>query len=190
MRFVHALAAGLVAVAAPAAAQNMYDPATRIAAQREAMARLSFLDGIWRGPAWAITPQGRQELTQTERAGSFLGGSVKVVEGRGYNADGSVGFNALGVIAYDPQTRAYSMTSWAMGYSATFPLTVTANGYSWERQMGPGVTIRYTATIENGAFHEIGERIVPGAAPVRTFEMNLRRVGDTDWPAGGAVPPR
>ncbi len=190
MQFVHALALGLLAAASPATAQNMYDPATRIAAQREAMARLAFLDGSWRGPAWAITPQGRQELIQTERSGSFLGGSVKVVEGRGYNEDGSVGFNALGVIAYDPQARTYSMTSWAMGYSATFPLTVTANGFSWERQMGPGVTVRYTATIENGIFREIGERITPGAAPVRTFEMTLRRVGDTDWPAGNAVPPR
>jgi hypothetical protein len=190
MRFVHAIAIGLIAVAAPAAAQNMYDPATRIAAQREAMARLSFLDGIWRGPAWAITPQGRQELTQTERSGSFLDGSVKVVEGRGYNADGSVGFNALGVISYDPQARTYAMTSWAMGYMATFPLTVTANGFAWERPERPGVTIRYTATIENGTFREVGDRIVPGAEPVRIFEMNLRRVGDSEWPAGGAVPMR
>jgi hypothetical protein len=82
------------------------------------------------------------------------------------------------------------MTSWAMGYMATFPLTVTANGFAWERPAGPGASVRYTATIENGTFREVGDRIVPGAEPVRIFEMNLRRVGDSDWPAGGTVPPR
>jgi hypothetical protein len=25
---------------------------------------------------------------------------------------------------------------------------------------------------------------------VRFFEMNLKRVGDTDWPAAGAIPPK
>ena len=190
MRIMLAVATGLVALAAPAAAQNPYDPAVRIAAQREAMARLSFMDGIWRGPAWAITPEGRQELVQTERVGAFLDGSIRMVEGRGYRPDGSVGFNALGIIAYDPQSRSYSMTSHAMGYSATFPLEVTATGFAWQRPAGPGATIRYSATIENGTFHEIGERISGNAPPMRVFEMILQRVGDTDWPAGDPVPMR
>ena len=51
------LAAGLLAVAAPAAAQYP-DPAPRLAAQRQAMARLAFMDGVWRGPAWSLTPAG------------------------------------------------------------------------------------------------------------------------------------
>jgi hypothetical protein len=38
--------------------------------------------------------------------------------------------------------------------------------------------------------HEIGERIVPGGEPVRFFEMTLKRIGDTDWPAAGAVGPK
>ena len=54
------------------------------------MARLAYLDGVWRGPAWSLTPQGRREMIQTERIGPFLGGSVRVMEGRGYTADGSV----------------------------------------------------------------------------------------------------
>jgi len=27
-----------------------------------------------------------------------------------------------------------------------------------------------------------------GSEPVRFFEMNLTRVGDTDWPAANAIP--
>jgi hypothetical protein len=48
--------------------------------------------------------------------------------------------------------------------------------------------LRYTATVRDGVWTEIGERIVEGKPPVRTFEMRLKRIGSTDWPAGGAVP--
>jgi len=51
------------------------DPATQIAAQREAMAPLAFMDGVWRGPAWTILPSGeKHNITQTERIGPFLDG--------------------------------------------------------------------------------------------------------------------
>ena len=36
----------------------------------------------------------------------------------------------------------------------------------------------------------VGERLVPGQEPQRIFEMDLKRVGDTDWPAAGPVAPR
>ena len=62
-----------------------------------------------RGPAWTILPSGQKHtITQTERIGSFLDGSVKVIEGRGYEPDGRVGFNAFGTISYNPATRAYT----------------------------------------------------------------------------------
>jgi hypothetical protein len=37
------------------------------------------------------------------------------------------------------------------------------------------------------ALYETGEHIVARNEPVRVFEMTLRRVGDSDWSAGGAV---
>src|SRR5262245_9779510 len=103
MRILNAAAFCLLLVAAAPSAAQFPDPAARIAAQREAMTRLAFMDGVWRGPAWTLSPAGRSELIQTERIGTFLDGSVRVIEGRGYMPDGSVGFNALGVISYDPQ---------------------------------------------------------------------------------------
>jgi hypothetical protein len=44
--------------------------------------------------------------------------------------------------------------------------------------------------VKDGTWHETGERVVPGQDPVRFFEMRLTRVGDSAWPAAGAVPPR
>src|SRR5438270_6824610 len=173
-----------------ASGQGRPDPATLIAAQREAMLPLAFMDGVWRGPAWTILPSGQKHaITQTERIGPFLDGSVKVIEGRGYDPDGKVTFNAFGTISYNPATHAYTLHSYALGNVGDFALKPTADGYVWEIPAGP-MTIRYTAVVKEGAWREVGDRIVPGQDPVRFFEMNLKRVGDTNWPAAGAISPK
>ena len=179
----------LTALVSMLEAQNRPDPATLISAQRTAMAKLATMDGVWRGPAWTILETGQKHsVTQTERIGPFLDGSVKVIEGRGYDVDGKVTFHAFGTISYDVAKKAYTLHSYAQGNAGDFPLTVTADGYIWEIPAGPSAIIRYTATIKDGAWREVGDRIVSGKEPVRFFEMNLKRVGDTDWPAAGAVP--
>ncbi len=188
--FVAAAAmAAMSLTASPSFGQGQPDSGARIAAEREAMTRLASMDGVWRGPAWTQLPSGRHDTTQTERIGPFLDGSVKVIEGRSYDAGGRVGFNAFGTISYQPETKTYNLHSYALGYAGDFPLTLTADGYTWDVPAGPGATIHYTATIANGAWREVGDRIVAGAAPVRVFEMNLKRIGDTTWPASGAITP-
>ena len=185
------LGLSLMASGAPsiASAQARPDPAALVAAQREAMSRLAFMDGEWRGSAWTMLPSGeRHTVTQTERVVAFLDGSVKIVEGRGYEGDGSLSFNALGVVSFDPETGAYKMRSYAQGHVGDFVLTPTADGFQWEIPAGP-MTIRYTAVIKDGTWSEVGDRIVPGQEPIRFLEMTLTRVGDTNWPAGGVVEP-
>src|ERR1043166_3708415 len=87
-----------LALASPAFAQAPPGADTLQALQRAAMAKLSFMAGVWRGPASTIRPGGiRHSVTQTERIGPFLGGAVKVIEGRGYDAKDSVTFNAFGI---------------------------------------------------------------------------------------------
>ncbi|MDQ2870685.1 MAG: DUF1579 domain-containing protein [Acidobacteriota bacterium] len=171
-------------------AQAGGDPAARIAAQRDAMATFAFMDGVWRGPAATTLPSGEKHaVTQTERIGPFLDGSVRVIEGRGYGSDGKVSFNALGIISFDPETRAYSMRSYAMGHAGDFAIRRTDDGFIWEIPAGP-MTIRYTATVKDGKWREVGDRIVPGKEPARFFEMNLVRVGDSEWPGGGSIKPK
>ena len=183
------LAVAPLLLSAPLTAQRP-DPAALQASQRQAMAAFAHMDGVWRGTAWSITPSGRHEIVQTERIGPLLGGTVRVIEGRGYNADGTTGFNAFGVISYNPASRAYTLSSWAQGQSGVFPIRPTEDGYVWEVPAGPGAIIRYTATIRDGSLREIGERIVGDAPPMQFFEMNLRRIGDTTWPSGDPVPMR
>ncbi|MBI1851266.1 MAG: DUF1579 domain-containing protein [Planctomycetes bacterium] len=170
--------------------QERPDPAKLIAAQKAAMAPLAFMDGVWRGTAWTILPSGEKHtVTQTERVGPFLDGAVKVIEGRGYDANGEVTFNAFGTISFDANTHAYTLHAHAQGNVGDFVLKPTADGFTWEIPAGP-MTIRYTATVKNGEWKEVGDRIMADNKPVRFFEMTLTRVGDTNWPAAGAIGPK
>jgi hypothetical protein len=165
----------------PAPGQERLDPSQPTAAQQEALGRLSFMDGVWRGPAWTISPSGEKSLiTQTERIGSLMERSVKVIQRRGYDVDGNITFNAFGTISYNPATRAYTIHSYAQGVVGDLVLTPTADGFTWEFAAG-AMTIRYTWTVKDGAWREVGDRIMPGEEPIRFFEMNLTRVGETPW---------
>lgn len=182
------LALLLLATSLSAYAQRPPDAAALISEQREAMKALALMDGVWRGPAWTIMRSGeKHHITQTERIGPFLDGSIKVIEGRGYNADGYVSFNAFGIISYDTAKKTYTMHSHAQGRVGDFVIKPTADGYVWEIPAGPA-TIRYTAVIKDGTLHEVGDRVVAGQEPVRFFEMTLKRLGDSSWPAAGAIP--
>ena len=184
------LATALTLALAPlsGAAAQVADPAM-LEAERAAIARLGWMDGLWRGPATTMTPGGEHKITQTERIGTMLGGTIRVIEGKGFNPDGTPGFNAFGVVSYNPATRAYALHSYAQGYAGDFTLTPTSYGYVWEIPAGP-TTIRYTATVTGTTWHEVGDRIVPGQAPKRFFEMTLTRVGDSDWPGAGGMAPK
>ena len=171
-----------VVFAGGVSAQQPPDTATLLKSERAAMAPLAMMDGVWRGSAWMLTPSGdKHTITQTERVGPFLEGSVKVMEGRGYEPDGTVSFNALGVLSYNPMSKAYRMHSHAQGFSGDFDFQLQQNGFVWSVPAGPA-TMKYSATFGDGTWHEIGERIVAAEPPVRVFEMTLKRVGKTDWP--------
>lgn len=177
--------------AAVAYGQDRYSPEALLGPQREAMKKLAYMDGVWRGPAWTILPNGKKhDITQTERIGPFLDGTLKVIEGRGYESEDKVTFNAMGIISYDLEKKHFTMRSYAQGHSGDFVLNLNDNGYTWEVPAGPGMTIRYTATVKNGAWKEVGDRIAKGKEPVRFFEMELKRISDSNWPIAGTIAPK
>ena len=163
------------------------DSAALLSAQREALVAFSRMDGVWRGPAWTMMSNGeKHHITQTERIGPLLDGTIKLIEGRGYDPDGRTTFNAFGVIAFDPAKRTYTLRAHAQGRYGEFAIKPTADGYAWEIPAGP-MTIRYTATIKDGVLREVGDRIVEGKEPARFFEMALTRVSDSAWPGAGTI---
>ena len=183
-----ALAAALLTAPAGAHAQMPASP-NGSEAQRAAMDRLAFMDGEWRGQATVHGPAGPMTLTQTERVGSMLGGSIKVIEGRGYAADGSTQFNAMAMVSWDARAGRYGFRSYAQGFSGDYVFEATDDGFRWETPAGPNAKMQYVAVVRDGTWHEVGTYVAEGQPPRQMIEMRLTRVGDTDWPAGGAVSP-
>ena len=166
------------------------DPVALMAAQKEAMSKLSLLDGVWRGSASTTLPNGdKHTVTQTERIGSLLGGTIKLIEGRGYDADGKTAFNAFGVVSFNVATKTYNFRTYAQGFVGDYAYQPTADGFSWEIPAGP-MTMRYNAAVKNGEWRQTGDRVEPGKPPVRFLEMTLKRVSDSDWPEAGTIGPK
>ena len=188
-------AAGTIAVVlasastAPLLAQQaMPESDALVAEQREAMERVGWMDGVWRGTVTSAGPEGMIELVQTERIGTIAGGTMRVIEGRGYDADGTLQFNAAGIVTYDAAAGEYVMTSTARGMTARPWFKPTANGFEWGIETGQ-VSISYVARHDDGEWVEEGFMAFPNQPKRQFMTMRLRRVGDTDWPGAGVIGP-
>ena len=188
----HIAALALVLMIAFCSAAEAAGPgnAELIRQQQAALEKLARYDGIWRGEATVYNPDGTKlDLIQTERVGPMLDGTLRVIEGRGFLPDGTLVFNAFAVISFSPGSGKYTFRSHAQGYAGDFPLEVHEDGFTWSVPAGPA-TLRYTSTVTDDVWVEVGERVEPGKPAVKTFEMRLEKVGSTTWPAGDAPGPR
>ena len=128
-------------------------------------------------------------MTQTERVGTMLGGDILVIEGRGYEAGGALAFNAFGIVSWNNDTGKYEFRAHNGGHSGTFKFDATDTGAVWEMPGGPNAVIISTITLGEGSWHEVQQYVADGQPARQIFEMTLKRIGDTDWPAAGAVQP-
>jgi hypothetical protein len=158
------------------------------AKQQAAMKALAFLDGEWAGPAEAHERTGTFKMTQTERVGTLLDGTVRLVEGRAFDGKGKTVFNAFAVISYEVPRSRYVITSYASGYTTTTEMKVKPDGFEWEVPAGPGAKMQFSAVVKNGTWTEVGDYVGPDGAKKRTFQMTVKRRGNSKWPAGTLVP--
>lgn len=170
-----AAAAALAFVASPSAAQ-MPDPAPLIAEQQAAMQKLAWLEGEWTGTARIATPEGERVLVQTEDIKAMLGGTMFLIEGRGYTPEGKLDFNAVAVMSYDPSSDSYTMTARSAGRVTSPELVVLEDGFDWTIRQGP-MTIAYEARFSEGVWRETGIMTMPGRDPFKFVEMELRKNG-------------
>lgn len=144
---------------------------------------VAFLDGVWIGPATMTLPDGKTlRFEQMERVGPMMNGEVRIMEGKGRDASGKSIFNAFTVFSQNAD-KSIEMRSYTMGHASSRKLDVRdGKGFVWELRVDES-TIRYTATVADGIWSEIGERIGPDGRSLQFFEMTLKRVSDTNWPA-------
>lgn len=150
--------------------------------------KLDRLKGVWVGEAKGIGPGGKPyAVRQTERVGPMLGGEVLVIEGRGYEADGKLAFNAFGVVSADSKKSDLEFRAYSAGRSGTYRMQATETGAVWEIPLGPTALMRYTITITDDQWHEVGEYLAKDQPPRKIAELQLRRTGETDWPAAQPI---
>lgn len=171
-----------------AAQQGEPDSAALIAKQRAALDSFAWMDGVWRGTVTSATPEGTIALVQTERVGTIAGGTMRVIEGRGYGADGTLAFNAAATITFDAASGQFIMSSTARGMTARPWFKPTADGFEWGLESGP-LSISYIARHKDGTWVEEGFMAMPGQPKRQFMTMRLKRVGSTDWPGAGVIGP-
>lgn len=146
-------------------------------AHQAAMQKLSFLAGEWEGSgSIAMGPQ-HEAFTQKERIQFKHDGTLLLIEGNGTSPKtGATVHDALAVVTFDPKSGGYKFRSFAaVGRFADTEGSVTGNTFVWHLNIGPQGRVRYTITVENGVWREIGERSADGVAWAPFFEMTLRR---------------
>jgi hypothetical protein len=153
-------------------------------ANREAMRKLDYLAGKWKGNASTTLGKETKQLTQTEDVQFKLGGVVMAVEGIGRGKlpgkdEEGILFHAYAVMSYDAQAKKYKVKAYrAEGQSVDADLSLTEKGFIWGfKQPERGVEVKYTMTLTpQGEWNEIGEYSLDGKSWTKFIEMTLTRV--------------
>jgi hypothetical protein len=155
-----------------------------VAVQQEAMKKLSFLLGEWKGESWTeFVPGKRQTSTGTESVQSKLGGLLLVIEGvhrrKGEGKEaGEVVHGAYGVISYDEKAKKYRFQAYTNRGGYTEAEAKVADGkLEWGFKIPQFGDVRYTVTVtEKGQWLEIGEVSTDSKQWRKFFEMTLEKV--------------
>jgi hypothetical protein len=149
-------------------------------AQREAMKKLSFLIGSWRGEARQYRGGAQVELLQTEVAQYKLDGLILVIEGIGRTkSDGKAALQAFGVLSYDHASGVYHMRAFndGMWLETDVKLAESGKGLTWGFVFGE-IKIKSSLRItESGEWTEMHEITVGSGAPQKLMEVAVRPQG-------------
>jgi hypothetical protein len=171
------------ALIAPAPVFSPEGPTGTGAAEREAMKRLDFIVGEWKGEGTFRSGPGPGEKAQVvEKAETRLDGLVLLFEGVGTAkaADGTetIVHHALGVLNYDAKQEMYLMRAIKSdGTSVDAQATFVGDVFVWGFEV-PGGRVRYTIRLTpEGRWHEVGGfSRDAGKTYTPFFEMTLEKV--------------
>lgn len=149
-------------------------------AQREAIKKLDFWTGTWKGSGSVQFGPQQQSSTVTETVEAKLGGAVLLVQGRGVamvEGKEMIVHDALAVVSYDPKSKQYRFRHYTKdGREGETELKQIDGGFQWElKQEGSPVVIRFTAKVDGKTWHEIGEFSRDGKSWQKVMEMTLTK---------------
>lgn len=172
----------LVLATTAADAQRHPQAEAMTARARAALAPLAGLVGTWDGEAnVSIGPDRWMKAAQHEEVQWHSFGTVLIIRGTGRSLEGAdkgeVIFEATAMIWFDQAKGELAMRTWVDGNSTVADLELRPDSLIWGFPV-QGARIRYTIAYGGGKWHETGEYIREGAAPVKTIDMRLTRVKD------------
>jgi hypothetical protein len=151
---------------------------------REAMKKLNFLVGQWKGEGWVqMGPGQRQTVNAVESVQFRLGGEVLLIEGLGTsktegNEPAVAGHDAIAFLYYDAKAKVFRFQAHrAGGIHVDSEAKVTDRGFEWGFQNEHAGTLRFTMKLtEKGEWLEVGEMSRDGKTWYKFLEMTLQRV--------------
>ena len=147
-----------------------------VGAQKEAMKKLSFLVGTWKGDATSYQQRGPVKVHQTEQVQYKLDGLVMLVEGTGRNPEtGQVQFGALATISYDDAAKVYRFRAHNDGRFLDTELKVSERGFAWGYEAGPAKVSFVMTLTAAGEWQETGQVSVNGGPPRKSVELLVKR---------------
>lgn len=153
--------------------------AARITRAQGVLAPIASIVGRWEGDAEvSMGPRETRRIRQLEDIGWGASKTVIVIRGTGLSTDsatrGDTVFEAAAVLWVDEETGAPRMRTHRDGRSVDADIEIRPDTVIWGFAV-PGGRVRYTIALTHDSWHETGDFLRPGAPPIRTIDMRLRR---------------
>lgn len=164
-------------LAAPLAAQNPR-AAADLARSREALKPVAALVGTWEGEASVRTGPG-EPLKVLQSEDIVWGASQTVIMIRGTGRDPvskAIVFEAAATIWFDAEANRMRMRTHRDGRTGEPDVEIKPDTIIWGFPVSGG-RIKYTIALTADTWHEVGDYIADGRAPIRTIDMRLKRTG-------------
>jgi hypothetical protein len=154
-------------------------------AQQEAMKKMDFMVGKWKGEGWVEVPGAKREtFTQTEHVQKKLDGLALLVEGHGTAPGPGKGeeittFRAIALLTYDEAKGLYRFAAISsqggQGYNEA---RLVDGGWEWTYPVPQASgRVRYTIKLtDKGEWHEVGEFSRDEKTWRKFHEMTLKKV--------------
>jgi hypothetical protein len=139
-------------------------------ASKNAVSKLAFITGHWKGEGWMLGPgNNKYTFSQSETVQFKLDSTALLIEGMG-KSNGKIIHNAMAIVTLNPTDKNYNFQSFlATGRKGTYKAELTGDKLYWY----PNENMRYIIYInDKGQWFETGETKRDGQWKL-FFEMTL-----------------
>jgi hypothetical protein len=141
-----------------ATAQNLLQPKKETI---DAIQKISFLTGNWKGTGWIQMGPQKNTFNQTENISAKVNGTIIQIEGQGKDQQKPdvVIHEAFAIISYDVENSKYLMKAFRGDGEQIDAEAKLINDHSFQWDFSSAMTgqIKYTITVVSNKWTEIGE---------------------------------